>query len=238
MDRPVSETWAAKLGLTQRELVSFVGAGGKTTLMLELANELADAGAKVVTTTTTQMSIDELQPPVVGSRSVLIENLDRRGPLFWAERGPEDKVTGPTPEEINSLVTSTPVDFVLVEADGASGRSIKAPAGHEPVIPGQSTVVVVVVGVDAMGNTITSAAHRPERVAQLLDKPLSHQLTPADVAVILTSASGGLKDVPARARVVIALSKVGEEDIEKTTELAAIVSTNPDVARAIVVPRR
>ncbi len=237
MDRPVTDTWAARMGLADRELIAFVGAGGKTTLMAAVAHELADAGRNVVVTTTTQMAIDELEPPVVSSLSVLMENLGRSHLLYWAVPGSEDKATGPTPEEVNALFTQAPVDYVLVEADGASGKPIKAPAVHEPVIPGQSTIVVVVVGVDAIGQTITSAAHRPERLAQLLDKPLTHELRAEDVAAVITSASGGLKNVPARARVILALSRVGPEDVDLATELAAMVSTNPDVARAVVVPR-
>lgn len=238
MDRPVADTWAAKMGLAERELVSFVGAGGKTTLMLALARELADAGHQVVVTTTTNMSLDELEPPMVSSRRVLEANLDRRGPLYWAERAPEGKVTGPSPGEVNGLYADTAVDYVLVEADGAAGHSIKAPADHEPVIPSRSTVVVVVIGVDAIGSTIAAAAHRPERVAKLLDKSLTHRLSAEDVARVVTSAAGGLKEVPARARVVVALSKVGPDDVDPATRLAAIVSANPDVARAIVVPRQ
>lgn len=237
MERPVTDTWAARMGLADREMIAFVGAGGKTTLMTALAHELADAGRTVVVTTTTQMAIDELEPPIVSSRSVLMDNLGRSRLLFWAMRGAEDKATGPTPEEVNALFTQAPVDYVLVEADGAAGRSIKAPARHEPVIPSQSTVVVVVVGIDAIGQTITAAAHRPERLAQLLDKPLTYELRVEDVAAVITSASGGLKEVPQRARVILALSKVGPGDVDVATELAAMVSTNPDVARAVVVPR-
>jgi len=43
------------LGLQEREVISLVGAGGKTTLMFRLARELLLAGRKVVTTTTTKI---------------------------------------------------------------------------------------------------------------------------------------------------------------------------------------
>src|SRR4030067_2624843 len=49
--------WSLKgaLGLREREVISLVGAGGKTTLMFRLARELVLDGKKVVTTTTTKI---------------------------------------------------------------------------------------------------------------------------------------------------------------------------------------
>ncbi len=43
------------LGIQSREVISLVGAGGKTTLMFRLAKELSLSGKKVVTTTTTKI---------------------------------------------------------------------------------------------------------------------------------------------------------------------------------------
>ncbi|MFZ1708622.1 MAG: putative selenium-dependent hydroxylase accessory protein YqeC, partial [Anaerolineae bacterium] len=43
------------LRIAPRELVSFTGAGGKTTAMFRLAQELAAAGWHVVTTSTTRI---------------------------------------------------------------------------------------------------------------------------------------------------------------------------------------
>ena len=43
------------LGLQAREVISLVGAGGKTTLMFRLAKELLLSGKRVVTTTTTKI---------------------------------------------------------------------------------------------------------------------------------------------------------------------------------------
>jgi probable selenium-dependent hydroxylase accessory protein YqeC len=43
------------LGLRHGEMVSFIGAGGKTTTMFRLAHELREANAKVLVTTTTKI---------------------------------------------------------------------------------------------------------------------------------------------------------------------------------------
>jgi molybdenum cofactor cytidylyltransferase len=235
----VSESWAERLSLGAKDLISFVGAGGKSTLMLALGRELVAQGRRVVVTTTTKMSLDEISSPVVDSIKGVEANLERRpGPVFVVRRGADDKVVGPAATEIDRLFRETSADDVLVEADGASGKSLKAPAPFEPVIPVTSTIVVVVAGIDAVGSTIISSCHRPERVAEIIGRPVSHVLTAADVAQVLTSARGGLKDIPAAARVVVALTKVTSESMDAAHQLSLTISRDPDVERVVVAPYR
>jgi len=233
----VGESLTERLGLGERDLVSFVGAGGKTTLMLRLGRELADAGHRVVITTTTKMSTDEVESPVVDPRGDVEANLERGGLVYVVHRGSESKMTGPSPAEVNALFSSTSADFILVEADGAGGRSLKAPSDFEPAIPSASTVVVVVTGIDAIGRSIATACHRPERVAAILERPLTYHLGPRDVARVVTSAAGGLKEVPPNARVVVAVTKVGSDDIEAARDLSTQLVADPDIDRVVVIPR-
>lgn len=232
------EHWPERFGLGERELVSFVGAGGKSTLMLGLGGDLADAGRRVVITTTTKMGTEQIQPPVVDSVANVEANFGRRpGPLFLVRRDADSKVTGPAPAEINELFRESSVEYILVEADGAHGRSLKVPADFEPVIPTASTTVVPVVGIDAVGSSIASACHRPERVAELLGRPVTHHLEPADVARVITSARGGMKDVPAAAKVVVAVTKVGSSEMDAARQLSILITKDPDIDRVVVVPR-
>lgn len=233
----VGESLTERLGLGERDLVSFVGAGGKTTLMLKLGRELADAGHRVVITTTTRMSTDEVESPVVDPRGAVEANLERGGVVYVVHRGAESKMTGPSPAEVNRMFSSTSADYILVEADGAKGRSLKAPSEFEPVIPTASTVVVIVAGIDAIGRSIATACHRPERVAAILERPLTYHLGARDVARVLTSAAGGLKEVPPNARVVVAVTKVGSDDIEAARDLTTQVVADPDIERVVVIPR-
>ena len=76
-----------------------------------------------------------------------------------------DKAHGVPPELPGQLLARPDVDFVLIEADGSRMRPIKAPAEHEPVIPPGATLVVPVMGIDALDLPLAEAAHRPESVA-------------------------------------------------------------------------
>jgi molybdenum cofactor cytidylyltransferase len=210
----------------RQEVVSFVGAGGKTTAMFRLAGALAAEGWRVVTTTTTHLSRDEssLAPRHLSSDSPfkVIDEL-----LAGLDAGRHLLVTGPPVEggsrwggvpaewvrRVASLLT---VDAVLVEADGARRLPFKAPADHEPVVPPSTTLLVPVVGVDALGRAVQEAAHRPERVCALTGLEPDSPITPQAVAAVLGHPAGGLKGCPPGARVRVLVNKVGTD-----AELAA-----------------
>ena len=87
--------------------------------------------------------------------------------------------------------------LVLVEADGARLRPLKAPADHEPVIPTGAAAVIAAAGLDCLGKPAGEICHRPERVCALLGVEEDHILTPADVAAVLSSPLGSRKGVTA-----------------------------------------
>lgn len=220
---------AGDLGIGKRELVSFVGAGGKTTLLLRLGQDLVDAGRDVVLTTTTKMGTDQIPATAQVVRSP--EDVGR-GFSFLVGEIDEPKVIGVNPGVVDDLYQSGVVDFVLVEADGARRRSIKAPADHEPVVPTLTTIQVSVVGLDAIGGLIGEVAHRPEVVGDILGKETHDRLYESDLATVVLSPRGGLARLPAGARLVVALTQQGPVDAAR---LVAAISDHPRVERVVVV---
>ena len=197
--------------IRRKEVVALVGAGGKTTLLYRLASELAAEGWRVVVTTTTR-----LREPAAGQVPALLlaanaDDLLRHLPDLLSTHGwvlvaagatrclPSTggrKLLGLPPDMVDRMAAQPEVDAVLVEADGARGRSVKAPAAYEPVIPASTTLLIPVLGADAVGQPLTSAiAHRPRRVAALLGVKLRTLLTPEMLGVLLVHPQGGLKGV-------------------------------------------
>ena len=76
-------------------------------------------------------------------------------------------------------------DYVLVEADGAAHRPLKAHAPHEPVIPPEANQTICVVGASGFGQPIAQAVHRPERYAPLAGVPETAEATPETEAAVL-----------------------------------------------------
>lgn len=221
------------------ELVSIVGGGGKSSLMFALAN--AWPGRAITTTTTRIFAAQMKQSPAVveiggwggeiGDWKLEIESLvsnlqsplDQFGQCLIVGRVGEgedrEKALGVPPELPGQLLGVAGADLVVVEADGSRMRPIKAPAAHEPVVPPETTLLVPVVGLDALQRPFPAIAHRPELIAAILqerDIAVEEQLTPEAVAALLTHPQGGRKNAPAGARIIPLLNKA-----ETAAQLAA-----------------
>jgi probable selenium-dependent hydroxylase accessory protein YqeC len=233
-------TLAEDLGLGNRECVALVGAGGKSTLLATLGHESIGTPARVVLTTTTRMA-----PEQIGRRTLWSSAPDAIGsalepgkPLHVFTRREEHKVIGVSPEDVDRIYALTPVDLLVVEADGARGKLLKAPADHEPAIPASATIVVVIVGVDAVGRPAQQVAHRPELVAAVTGTRAGDPLTIEDVAAVLLDQQGGLKAVPDSARVVMAITGVTPATEATSRGLATVLAAHDRVDDAILRLRR
>ena len=182
--------------------VSIVGGGGKTTLMFTLARELSALGKKVLTTTTTKI----FHPAKNQSEHVLygiatdrlpdaFSDILRSSRHLTAAKGylPEaGKLTGFSSDEIGRIFETDLFDWILIEADGAAGRPLKAPAEYEPVIAECSDRFVGVVGLDVLGKPLDEKwVFRPEIFSDITGLPLESSVT-ADVAASASTHPLGL----------------------------------------------
>ena len=208
---------SSALDMGSRELVALVGGGGKTSLLFALANERLQAGKRVVTTTTTKMRQREAQRSdcivFTGSdsswRKRLLAGLQSHHQVFLA-RCPLDsgKVEGIDASLINEIYRDAGIDDIIVEADGASGCPVKAPAEHEPVIPSSATMVVAMLGLDAIGASIgPGVVFRTELFINLTGTEPGQRITPAVLSGLFTGPRGLFKGSPESARRMVFLNK-------------------------------
>ncbi|MFC2008301.1 selenium cofactor biosynthesis protein YqeC [Chloroflexota bacterium] len=233
--------------IRQREVISLVGGGGKTTLMFALARELASSGQSVVTTTTTNI----LEPSSSETRLLILEadeedtvksllqNLDKHRHITLArEKLPSGKLNGVSPELVVKIAELSQVSYTIVEADGAARRSLKAPTFYEPVIPYNTSLVIPLVGIDAIGCHLTEEhVFRSEIVSKLLGLPLGEIVTAEHIAFLITHPQGITKGSPAQARIIPFLNKVDlEEGLAKGRDLAGkiLVINHPQLERVIL----
>lgn len=205
------------LGLADRELVALVGGGGKSTLLVELAKELRGRAARVVVTTTTAMFQDQLA---------------QAGPVFWArhwrklahttEHGstppgvialahsptPEGKVIGLPRGWVARLWAEGRADYVLVEADGSRGLSLKAFGALEPQVPDTVTTLVLLAGLDILGSPLQEQhVHRADVAAEALGVELGSLVTPELLGLVLVWQLNLLRERFPRARLLAFLNK-------------------------------
>lgn len=161
------------LALGEREVVSAYGGGGKTSFLLRLAGELSRENKKVILTTTTRIVRPRDFPLVISAdmdeaRRELRSFLRKENVVvLGSSLLPDDKIKGIEASWVGRLFSEEVAPYILVEADGAARRPIKGYAPHEPVIPFSSTILVPLLGIDALGLPIEEGfVHRPEILAE------------------------------------------------------------------------
>lgn len=217
-----------------RGVVCAVGAGGKKSLLYALAQRLPHSA---VTATVRIPIFDEEVPDVVVTEdpAAAVAGSTSRPLGVVPERERNDRYRGYDPDEMAALA-DTDLDAVLVKADGARTRRLKAPGDHEPRVPECADVVVPIASVRAVGEPLTDAvAHRPEHVAALTDREVGDEIRPEDVARVLSHPDGGLKGVPDSARVVPLVNMADDASLVQTaTEIAAGIHDRTDVSRVVL----
>jgi probable selenium-dependent hydroxylase accessory protein YqeC len=209
--------WTYALGLGPHEHVAIVGGGGKTSLCFALAEELAGAGKRVIITTTTKVWRKEADrapcvifaPSGSAASSRVKAGLRETACLFVAQRPLDSgKVEGISPETADALFQEMHTDCLIVEADGAAGRPLKAPASHEPVIPPSATLVIAVMGLEALGMRLDpQMVFRPDIFRDVSGLAEGDLLSTEAIARVFQSPKGLFKGTPEVARRIVFLNK-------------------------------
>lgn len=185
-----------RLRCNQDRVISLVGGGGKTTTLYTLAQELIQRGSTVLVTTTTHIRHPDnhyIQLETPEDLTTIRQALTKERWAIIGRITTEGKIQSP-PESLYPQIRRLS-DYLLVEADGAKGHPLKAPAPHEPVLFPKSDAVIAVIGLDSLNQPIKKVCHRPERVAALLNTTPDHLITLKDLKFLAESPQGLKKNI-------------------------------------------
>ena len=209
------------LRLSNSPCIAFVGAGGKTSAIFQLARELAVTRKTVIVTATTHLHVDQVK--YADSHWVVKNPVDLE--KFQNNLGGVMLVTGPLDGDrtsgVNLDVLSRLREIqdhlplpILIEADGSRQRPLKAPSQNEPVIPDFVDQVVVVAGLTGLGNPLTEQfVHRPEIFARLSGLKMGETITIEALSRALIHPFGGLKNIPQQADRISFLNQADTPDL-------------------------
>ena len=242
----LKEDLIAALGLGPKEHLAVVGGGGKSTLCLALAEALKLAGAKVISSTTTKVWREEAQafprvvlcPPGGPGPDVVKKSLRESGSVFVGREFLENgKVDGIPWAMADALFRAPWVEYVILEADGAAGRPLKAPAAHEPVIPPSVTGVIAVMGLKALGKPLgPDIVFRTALFKKLTGLEEGDILNPERLARAFDEQAGLFKNAPVSARRVVFLNQLDLlPDDRAARDLARhLMAMQPSIERVVL----
>lgn len=210
--------------ISQNPIVCFVGSGGKTTALFQLARQLT-----------------ELRSPIAKHKSVLVTATTHLG--SWQTSLADHHIIANDPSEIDLpekgviLITgkvdngrTKPVNEnildwlrakskmdnipLLIEADGSRQKPIKAPATHEPPIPEFTDIAVYVLGLSGLGKPLhEDHIQRPEIFSQLTGLEMNSFVTPQAALQLLTHPQGALKNIAPNAKRVALLNQADTPEL-------------------------
>jgi probable selenium-dependent hydroxylase accessory protein YqeC len=212
----VSENLIEALGLGEREHLAIVGAGGKTTLLLTLAKNLRDH--MVVISTTTKIRYDEARQALKSIitlqqsdwKEKLKDCLKRENQAILVKQKMESgKVGGISPSLADEIFLDREVTYLLLEADGAAGRPVKAPSENEPVIPSSVTKVVGMMGLDAINQPFNQENIFREKEFQVITGiKTGEKLVPEKLLPLFTDPNGLFRGTPPSAKKIVFLNRL------------------------------
>ncbi len=201
--------------------IGLVGAGGKTGLMFGIARALP--AETILVTTTTHLGASQFgladHHVVAGSPEEIARLATRLPSGIVLITGPaiveRDRISGLDAHTLAALrrLADQRRLPLLIEADGSRQRPVKAPADHEPAIPGFVELVLVLAGLGAIGMPLHQDwVHRPEIFSTLSGLEAGRTITANALAGVLVHPRGGLKAIPNGARRVACLTQAGNAD--------------------------
>lgn len=198
--------WTRLFGLTEDDMVSISGGGGKTGLLFLLQKELTEQGRKNLVSTTAQMFFPEDQENLVISRDISVESFSRffldspMATLYLAGSAGGGKVRGVSEEVLGEIFDCIRGKAALLsECDGSARKPYRIRRETDPgIIPG-STLAVHVIGAEIGGAIIN------EDLIHRLPDELCEEI--ADASVIRRILKNNLPPNPEAVPVYLVINK-------------------------------
>lgn len=205
---------------------AFVGAGGKTTAIFQLARQLK---LPVVVTATSHLGawqIHHADQHIVAPSTDPLEELERGITGLTLITGELD---GDRMRPVDDHVLHWLYEFcsshsipLLIEADGSREKPLKAWAEHEPPIPAFVKTVVQVAGMTGLGKPLQDGyVHRAARFSELSGQALGQAITAESLARVLTHPHGGLKNMPPEAHKIVLLNQADSSELQSAAQVLA-----------------
>ncbi len=205
--------------------IAFVGAGGKTTALFQLARTLIkDNASSVIVTATSHLGAWQFG---WADKHIMTDSI---APLEQLEHGLQGvilvtgKMDGDRSRPIHDNVLNWLHQFcdhhaipLLIEADGSRQKPLKAWAEHEPAIPEFVKIVVQVAGLIGLGKPLNDEfVHRPEIFSKISGLDMGEIITAEALGRVLTDDRGGLKNMPVNSRRVVLLNQADTNALQAT----------------------
>ncbi|WP_027632724.1 selenium cofactor biosynthesis protein YqeC [Clostridium hydrogeniformans] len=220
--------------IENKDIITIVGAGGKTSLMMALSKEFRNE--KTLITTTTKIFLPESKDYdhiYMGNKFNEL-NYNKKG--IWVigvELSKENKIYGISHRDLEGLAKN--FNYIFIEGDGSKRKSLKGWREDEPLVPNITTKTLGVVSLKALDLIINCEnVHRLEKFLQI-SKGIESEKVSYDHLVNMIFNENGLFKNSRGKRILVINAVDNEEDKEKYYKLKKLVEkTNKNYIDKVV----
>ena len=136
-----------------------------------------------------------------------------------------EKCSGPGVKYLDSWWEKHLADCIILEADGARGKPIKAPDIHEPPVPKSTTDIIGVIGIESIGLTLSEeSVFRSHIFSSLTGLNYGEKVNLESVVKLINHPKGLFKNAPTGSKKYLFINKVNcKKRIDITERLIAKV---------------
>lgn len=187
------------------DVISVVGAGGKSALLSYLGPSLA---GKTILMPSTKMYRPKASWPLQLNKRIEWQEPDGVDEtVVTAYQELQGKLTG-----VNPLAFDADYDHIVIEADGSKGRPLKGWRFDEPVVVEETTLTIGIVDIRSLGMSVNaSTIHRIELFKGLTKT--GEKISLRNLADIICHPMGLFKD--SRGKRILFINKVESSDLMK-----------------------
>lgn len=179
--------------LKKGDIISIVGAGGKTTLLNYLCKKYSQDSSVLMTTTTKifiPLNYDYLHYNLDFLNTI---SLPLKNNLYVVASKFKNKLSSLPLKDLKTLIKY--FDYTFIEADGSNMKPLKGWNEDEPVICDDTTITIGVIDITHIGKLIDEKfIHRIELFCKLVDKKIGDIITIDDYIKIISKKNGIFKN--------------------------------------------
>ncbi|MFL0245788.1 selenium cofactor biosynthesis protein YqeC [Candidatus Clostridium stratigraminis] len=201
------------LDIKVNSVISIVGAGGKSTLMYTLAQELRQ-DYKCLVTTTTKIYLpykEQFDYMAIGTEEFnkLKYNPNKGIYVYGSSINDENKLIGVNPAELEIDIPN--FQYLLIEADGSKRKPIKGWNSTEPVMLSATTNTIGVISIEAIGNKVNKDnVFRVKEFLNITNTSENDTITEANIVSLIFHKYGLFKN--STGEKILFINKVENEE--------------------------
>lgn len=218
-------TLANALRIKPSDSIAFIGSGGKTTAIFQLARQIESPVIVTATSHLGSWQVSMADKHIIASPDFIEENQkDLSGVILITGSIDGDK-TKPVSDDLLRELHQFCINHsipLLIEADGSRQKPLKAWAEHEPPIPDFVDHVVHVVGLTGLGKPLNDDfVHRPELFSNLSELKYGELIDPHALIRVLLHSKGGSKNIPYHVRRSVLLNQADTPALQSGAHMMA-----------------